>query len=43
MNTQTWIVVAVAALAAALVAWWFVQSRRREHLRTRFGDLELKL
>jgi len=37
MNTQVLMVAVVAALAVALVAWWFVQSRRRAHLRTRFG------
>src|SRR5205823_1657835 len=26
-----------AAAAVALLAWWFVQSRRRAHLQTRFG------
>ena len=37
MNTQVLIVAVVAAMAMALLAWWFVQSRRRAHLRTRFG------
>jgi hypothetical protein len=37
MNTQLWMVAAVAAIAVALLALWFVQSRRRAHLRTRFG------
>jgi hypothetical protein len=37
MNTQVLIVAAVAAIALALLAWWFVQSRRRAHLRTKFG------
>ena len=37
MNTQLLIAAVVAAIALALLAWWFVQSRRREHLRTRFG------
>jgi hypothetical protein len=37
MNTQVLIVAAVAAIAVALLAWWFMQSRRRAHLRSRFG------
>jgi hypothetical protein len=37
MNTQVLIVAAVAVIAVALLALWFVQSRRRAHLRTRFG------
>jgi hypothetical protein len=37
MNTQVLIVAAVAVLAVALLALWFVQSRRRAHLRARFG------
>jgi hypothetical protein len=37
MNTQVLIVAAVAAIALALLAWWFVQSQRRAHLRTKFG------
>jgi len=37
MNTQVLIVAAVAAIAGALVAFLFMQSRRRAHLRTRFG------
>ena len=37
MNTQALIVVVIAALAVALLAVWYAQSRRREHLRSRFG------
>jgi hypothetical protein len=37
MNTQAFIVAIIAAIAVALLAVWFVQSRRREHLRSRFG------
>lgn len=37
MNTQLLIVIVIGALAIALVAWWYVQTRRREHLRARFG------
>ena len=37
MNTQALIVAVIAAIAVALLALWFVQSRRRAHLRTRFG------
>jgi hypothetical protein len=37
MDTQVLIVAVVAAMAVALLAWWFMQSRRRTHLRTRFG------
>jgi hypothetical protein len=37
MNTQVLIVAAVTAIVVALLALWFAQSRRRTHLRTRFG------
>src|SRR5262245_11774112 len=37
MNTQALIVAVLAIAAVALLAWWFMQSQRRAHLRTRFG------
>jgi hypothetical protein len=36
MNTQA-LIVAIVAIGIALLAVWYVQSRRREHLRSRFG------
>jgi len=36
MNTQA-LIVAIVAIVIALLAVWYVQSRRREHLRSRFG------
>ena len=37
MNTQAVIVAVLAIVAVALLAWWYMQSQRRAHLRTRFG------
>ena len=37
MNTQVIVVAVVVAVVGAVLAWWYVQSQRRAHLRTRFG------
>lgn len=38
MDEQVLMIVAiVAAVAVAVAAWWYVQNRRRTHLRSRFG------
>lgn len=37
MNTQALIVVVIAAMAVVLLALWYKQKQRREHLRARFG------
>ena len=37
MNTQALTAAIIVAVALALLAVWYMQSRRREHLRSRFG------
>jgi hypothetical protein len=37
MNTQAFTAAIIVAIALALLAVWYMQSRRREHLRERFG------
>src|SRR5262245_29651638 len=37
MNTQAFLVAVIVAVAVLLLVVWYMQSRRREHLRERFG------
>src|SRR5713226_5277858 len=37
MNNELLFVIVVVAVVVAVAAWWYTQSRRRAHLRTRFG------